>query len=389
MTPPSILVLGTADWNQPIATNQHYIVRELAKQYQVTYVESMGLRRPEMKLRDVRRAFRRLFKRSAHVTGPGRPVPPGVEVVSPRAIPRHRGLTRRFNQRIVDRFAADWAGSGGTRILWTYTPVTYGLEKVADGVVYHCVDLLGKVEGIPEDLIDQSEVALAESASRAIGSSRKVAEHLATAGFSPVVFWPNVADTEVIERNHPAHENRVPNRAVFAGNLSNSKVDFPLLKQLVDDGIDLHLAGPVSEGGGSAISDLKRLIDAGATYHGMLSLDDLASIYWTAEVGIIPYLINPYTQGVSPLKTYEYLAAGLAVVSVPLPSMQPLERHIILESSPEAFSAAVRLASQQSTIDDEQARARIAARHSWTGRGEEARQIIDSIDSSQPDGDRS
>ena len=50
-----VLVLGTAEWDQAIATNQHYAVRELSEHHDVTYVESMGLRRIEFTWRDARR----------------------------------------------------------------------------------------------------------------------------------------------------------------------------------------------------------------------------------------------------------------------------------------------------------------------------------------------
>jgi teichuronic acid biosynthesis glycosyltransferase TuaH len=55
-----ILVLGTAEWNSPIATNQHYVVRELAAGAQVTFTESLGLRRPKIVRADRVRMGKRL-----------------------------------------------------------------------------------------------------------------------------------------------------------------------------------------------------------------------------------------------------------------------------------------------------------------------------------------
>jgi teichuronic acid biosynthesis glycosyltransferase TuaH len=54
----NVLVLGTAEWNSPIATNQHYVVRELARAHDVRFVESMGLRRPRLDGRDCKERSR-------------------------------------------------------------------------------------------------------------------------------------------------------------------------------------------------------------------------------------------------------------------------------------------------------------------------------------------
>ncbi len=54
-------------------------------------------------------------------------------------------------------------------------------------------------------------------------------------------------------------------------------------------------------------------------YLGFRSYDILPAYVAAMDVGIIPYAINAYTEGVSPLKLYEYLAAGKGVVTTPLP----------------------------------------------------------------------
>lgn len=370
-----LLVLGTADWNQAIATNQHTMVRELARAYPLIYTESMGLRQPELRMRDLKRIARRLRRGRVADAAQQRQIPDGVEVRSPRVIPRHLGVAARLNRPRVHSLVEDWIAQPSPRILWTYTPATYGLEQIADAVVYHCVDLLGSVEGINERVIARGERQLAAVGTQAIGTSEVVAHHLERVGFRDVLHWANVADTDVIEAARPAVIERHP-RAVFAGNLSTTKVDFGLLGALVDDGVDLHLAGPVAEGGGSAHAELRDLVERGATYHGMLNLTALAELYWTAQVGLIPYVMNDYTHGVNPLKTYEYLAAGLGVVSTPVPAVVARPDHVDVVDERAGFVAAVR--HHLATTADADERLAIARRHSWTGRGDEARALVES-----------
>lgn len=373
---PQILVLGTADWDQPIATNQHYVVRELARAHPLTYVESMGLRTPELKWRDIKRGLNRLSANRTSGERGKRPTPAGVTVISPKVLPRHVGMARRFNRPVIHRLVQSWADADSPKILWTYTPVTYGLEAIADAVVYHCVDLLGKVEGIPERLINSAESDLAQFADVAIGTSEKVVEHLRRVGFSRTEYWPNVADTEVFARNRPAVDTRKRGRAVFAGNLSTTKVNFELLRLLARAGIDLHLAGPIAQGGGSAHSEVRSLEALGATYHGMLGLDELASLYWTANVGLIPYALNPYTSGVNPLKTFEYLATGMVVVSTAIPSVRPIEEHVVVTTDDQTFLGAVQKAMSHAHLNAVEERIEIAESHSWTSRGQTARTLL-------------
>jgi teichuronic acid biosynthesis glycosyltransferase TuaH len=374
----TVVILGTADWDQPIATNQHYLTNELAKDFDVRFVESIGLRRPELRIRDVRRMAGRLAKmvRRRSASGSrGRPRD-HITVVTPFVLPLHSGLCARLNRhllrRVIDRALA---GASSTKILWTYSPVTYGVEERFDGFVYHCVDLLETVNGISAAVIDQAERHIAPLLDNSIATTDVVAESLRARGHKPVL-WPNVADTATIEGSRPTTDTRAPGRVVFAGNLAPQKVDFALLSFLLKNNIDLHLAGPIAEGGGESGSQVEELIGLGATYHGAMSLLELSALYWSSCVGLIPYVINDYTRGVSPLKTYEYLAAGLSVVSTALPSVSEIEGHVAVASGPANFLAAVLRDTAPPSAADWAARSEIAKRNSWVGRGATARGMV-------------
>ena len=370
-----ILVLGTADWNQPIATNQHYMTRELAEAYDVEFVESLGLRRPEFNARDLRRIGRRLMGSAGRTEG-YRATPRRVRVISPNVIPIHTLPWSAINKAVLRRQVGAWARFAGPRVFWTYSPVTYGLESAAHASVYHCVDLYGKYPGIDSKLIDNAERKLASSATVAIGSSDIVVKHLRQQGFKNVLHWENVADVARIIGPSAPPECETRHGAIFAGNLSPKKVDFDLLRQIVDAGMELHLAGPIAEGGGESNRQVLDLVSAGATYHGLLDLDDLSALMRRCRVGLIPYQLTPYTEGVSPLKTFEYLAAGLSVVSTRLPGVTPRDQDVFVESSPADVVARV---SEQLVVDASSRipnRLATAARHSWSQRGADARGLV-------------
>lgn len=372
-TEPKILVLGTADWNQPIATNQHYMVRELAREYSTTFVESLGLRRPEFKFRDLKRMAVRVSGRSQRGQQ-GRAKPSNMSVISPTVIPLHNNPWSTVNHKLLAHAFSRWS-SQANRVFWTYSPVTYGFERGAKFSVYHCVDLYGQFPGIDSALIDREERRLAATGIQAIGSSQIVVEHLRSQGFREVLYWPNVADTQQIALTQ-RKGNQERSGALFAGNLSEKKVDFSVLQKILDSGVELHLAGPVAEGGGASQVRVDELVAAGATYHGVLSLPELSTLMFKCRVGLIPYLQTPYTRGVSPLKTYEYLAAGLTVVSTPIPGVMEEHPHIYTPQRNDSFVQRVRVASRESTRHLEDERLAIAERHSWVQRGRDARELV-------------
>ena len=58
------------------------------------------------------------------------------------------------------------------------------------------------------------------------------------------------------------------------------------------------------------------------------------------DVGFIPFKINELTRAVNPIKLREHLAAGLPVVSTPMPEVKPYKHLIETANSTEEFEAA-------------------------------------------------
>jgi hypothetical protein len=379
----NVLILGTAEWDSPVATNQHYVTRELARVAAVDFVESLGLRRPKLTRADLTRMAGRLRRSvGAGQTVSKRDRPDKLQVVSPLVVPIHRTATRPVNRMLLRRSTAGWLRSRRPRVLWTFTPVTYGLEAHADVTVYHCVDLLAQFPGVDGKAIARGEQSIAAGTSVAIATSTAVHDHLRSAGFGRVVLLPNVADVSVFtSASRPAQARRPA--ILFAGNLSPHKLDVALLESVAEavrGRAELILAGPVAAGGGSFDGPLRRLEALGARYLGMLSLAELAEVAGGCRVGLVPYAHNDYTKGVSPLKCFEYLASGLGVVGTRLPEIVRLSQvnpHVHALDVADIPAEVVRLVE---SIDDATIGGRIhsAAEQSWDERGRVLRQMLQS-----------
>ena len=58
-----ILLLSTADWDNPFWTNKQHVALELSRLgHKVLYIDSLGLRTPSINKSDLSRLFRRLLK---------------------------------------------------------------------------------------------------------------------------------------------------------------------------------------------------------------------------------------------------------------------------------------------------------------------------------------
>jgi len=68
---------------------------------------------------------------------------------------------------------------------------------------------------------------------------------------------------------------------------------------------------------------------------------DLPAYCKAFDVGLIPFKINELTRAVNPIKMKEYLAAGLPVVSTPLPEVRLYSHLVELAEDAQAFAAAV------------------------------------------------
>ncbi|MCL1984932.1 MAG: glycosyltransferase [Betaproteobacteria bacterium] len=85
------------------------------------------------------------------------------------------------------------------------------------------------------------------------------------------------------------------------------------------------------------------------------------------DVAILPFRIQPLTLCVNPVKVYEYLAAGLPVVAVPLPEVAQFGSLARIGQG-EEFIRLIRLSV--AGTNDAEARMAFAQRHSWDARAQ-------------------
>jgi glycosyltransferase involved in cell wall biosynthesis len=133
---------------------------------------------------------------------------------------------------------------------------------------------------------------------------------------------------------------------------------------------------------GPALKSLKQKLEGipNLAYLGPKPYSDLVGYMSYFSVGIIPFKLNLLNESTNPIKLYEYLGAGLPVVSTSMKEVVPhaAEGVVYVADEPAAFAERIREAV--STADDPRhvgERQRIAGDNSWE---ERAGLLLDLID---------
>lgn len=225
----------------------------------------------------------------------------------------------------------------------------------------------------PQRLLAE-ELRAIERADLVLAVSSQLAERWRALGADPVVF-PNGCDPEAYASVPNAEPGPVPDGfpKPVAGvvGLLTDRVDVDLLTAVADTGIGLLLVGWREPKWSRARVD--GLLSRANVHHvGAVPFEQLPPWFARLDVGLTAYADTAFNRASSPLKTLEYLAAGLPVVSTDIPASRMLRREtsqLWIATGCEAFANAVcEAARSPSGPDVIKERRAVAERHSWSVR---------------------
>lgn len=158
--------------------------------------------------------------------------------------------------------------------------------------------------------------------------------------------------------------------AILIGQL-NERLDVGILEDLVGAGVPLTVVGPRADRDPAFGRRLDEVLAApGVDWLGARPYEELAGLMAVASVGITPYADSPFNRSSFPLKTLEYLGAGLPVVSTDIPAARWLDAEgvdIIGSGGDFAGRVRERIAAGR-TADGDRRRHAVARMHSWDAR---------------------
>lgn len=319
---------STGDWDEPYWTNKQHTASHLAALgHKVLYIESVGLRAPKLHSgRDISRIARRVKQAISGL----RNVEENIWVYSPLVIPfkHHWPLVRLFNQGVLRTAVKYFIGRLGFKesIIWTYHPFMLQTMPGRDWshLIYHCVDDLSVIPGIDLSTYQREERRLLDKADVVFTTSQVLLERCQPFNDN-THYFPNVADLEHFSTAHQLKnlppDIRDVSRPIlgYIGVLSDFKLDFPLVYEVarLRPQWQWVFIGEEREGqSNDTVKGLKQLPNV--HFIGRKGYDTLPAYMAAMSVGTLPTLINDYTHAMFPMKYFEYLSAGLPVVSTAL-----------------------------------------------------------------------
>ena len=370
----NIICLSAIDW-----TFNWQVQQELASAFvetgnRVLFIENTGVRRAA--LRDVRRMWTRFINWSG-TRGGVRTVDNGVEVHSPLLVPTpYCPSAVAINTRLLLRVIRRWlsAQSSGPLVLLTFLPTPLAVEIARrlrpDFVIYYSTDRLAESS--------RSASGLRESEPKMIAAADLIlltAENLRSHSMcdARVELFPSCVRFRDFQNAgndgvRPSIFKGLKRPIVgFTGSLRN-QTDIALIARTAAAAAEMTFLfiGPVQ-------TNVRRLAELpNVRFVAPIPHDELIRILPHFDAGILPYVLDDFTSGIMPAKLSEYLAAGLPVVSTPLPEVcRFAQQHpgmIQFASDAPSFIAAVRDAVRNNAPAALQRRIDVARQYDFSER---------------------
>ena len=235
---------------------------------------------------------------------------PGVRVTTAALVRLQvRWALRRLGIQpfaVVTTYPGDLLGYWGGNVV----NVFYGTDDYVAGA---------ELMGLSAHYQLRQEIEVVGRADVVVAVSPQLAERWAGFGASPVVIPNGCWPIKFGEWAAPPELKDLPQPVVgLIGQLSD-RIDLSVLDAIADAGFSLLIVGPLDPRWKQ--QRFKELVSRPHVYYmGQVPAEAVPSYLAAIDIGITPYRDIPFNRASFPLKTLEYLGAGVPVVSTDIPA---------------------------------------------------------------------
>ncbi len=313
------------DWTGDPLSKTH-LMRLLARNNRILWVNSIGYRTPGVNKADIGRAWKKLKASRQSL----KEVEPNIFTLNPLAIPAYgmrfaRTLNRLWLKRQI-RNAMKTLGFHSP-INWIFNPAAAVIAgSLGESLLlYQCVDEYSAFSGVNGGAIADLEDQLLRKADAVIVSAERLLQSKSRINPKTVLVRHGV------DFSH--FRKALDSRTVIPAEVASLPKPIIGFFGLIADWVDVDLMAAVARrfATGSLvvlgkattdISVLKQLPNVHVL--GRKAYQDLPGYCKSFDVALNPFRINELTLNANPLKVREYLAAGLPVVSTDIPEVAVL-----------------------------------------------------------------
>ncbi len=368
------LVVFSNDWGGDPLSKVH-IMRILARDNRVLWVNSIGNRSPRANAHDLLRIAKKVWAFAGGI----REVERNIFVLSPLAVPVYGSEWARKTNGLLLRAQVLVAMKrlGFRRpVSWSFLPASAPVSGTLgeELVVYHCVDEFSAFSDTNKAHIAELERRLLQKADLVITSAEPLFESKAKHNVRTVLVRHGVDYAHFVKAADaatpvPADVQDLPKPIIGF---------FGLIADWVDLDVFAACARAFPNGSVVLIGKVMPNVDVSPltalpNVHllGRKRYDELPGYCRGFDVALMPFKINELTLHANPLKVREYLAAGLPVVSSNIPEVAQLGLCRIADG-PEDFPRHVRACLEEGAGPSRE-RAQRVFHESWDARVEEIR----------------
>lgn len=363
------LLCFSHDWSGDPLSKTH-LMRILARENRVLWVNSIGYRAPTVSKADITRAFKKLRAAATPLSEPE----PNIFVLNPVAVPvygqpRIRDLNRSLLRFQVKRAMRKLGFQKSVNFVFNPAAAVVAGALGEEQIIYYCVDEYTAFSGVSSTSLGELEEQLLRQSDLVIVSADRLFQSKARINPRTVLVRHGVDFAHF--RKAVESETIVPDEIA---NLPRPVIGFfGLIADWVDLDLMAHVAQQFPEGSmvllGKATTDTS-VLERVPNVHllGRKPYEMLPAYCKGFDVALMPFRINELTLNANPLKVREYLAAGLPVVSTAIPEVEVLGqcrighdtesfitevREALLDPGPSvARSEAIRSESWEARIDE-------------------------------------
>ncbi len=326
-------------------TSKHQIMKILSRTNDIVWINYHGTRRPTLGRTDLVAAFSALRRVACGV----KRVSPSIVQVTPLVIPGagHAALRTIHKHLLIAQIRRAIHSIPGGRNrpvqVWSFAPdVPYLVGKLNEECfVYYCVDEYTQFDGFDANRVAATENELIDRADVVVTTSEQLFK-TKRARRSDVLLMRHGVDYDHFAR---AWRESLPRPADLADVQGPIFGFFGLIHHWVDTALIAEVARLrpnytfVLIGEAKVdVSELKRARNI--LLLGRRPYESLPAYCAAFDAGLLLFARSAMTQNVNPIKMYEYLAAGLPIVSTPLPEARRYIGPITIAGTAEAFAVA-------------------------------------------------
>lgn len=367
-----IIVCVASAWDYD-PTSKHHLMKLLARDNQILWVNYHGTRRPQLNAADVRSACS-VLKR---FVGGSRPIARNMVQLTPLVLPGASNpliatVSRAMLIRQIRQALRVLNPRGEKPVqVWSFAPDVGELVGAFEEecFVYYCVDEFSEFEGMDRARIQAGEDTLLKKADVVITTSAslhasRIARRPDTVLIRHGVDYTHFARSWRESLPMPSDLNRVPRPIFGFFGLIQHWMDLELIARVarLRPQYSFFLIGEVQ-------SDTSSLRDLPNVHlPGRRPFADLPAYCAYFAGGLLLFKRTAMTRNVNPIKLFEYLAAGLPVVSTTIPEVARVAGPIQLADSPEQYAAACDLVLANQPRHSRQQTSALVADQTWESR---------------------